>query len=178
MDESEVEELKNKFLKKNSNYYEVEKLEEADNYLAIYMDGKKRIPFMGLVQWDTTEETIELEKKKKKVDKVYYLKNTKIKKRKKSKREQAKIEKFKENIIKDIPDLIEVEEMENADSVLIIHNDFTQWDVIKNDEPSPRFVEHIKDVFDLSVYWLKRKNQQDDIEKILDYIKKEVRRKR
>ena len=30
---------------------------------------------------------------------------------------------------------------------------------------------------DLSFYWLKRKNQQDDIEKILDYINEEVRKK-
>ena len=67
------------------------------------------------------------------------------------------IENFKEKIIKDIPDLIEVKEMKDAEIVLIIHNDFTQWDVRENDNPNPRFLEKIKEVFDLSCYWLKRK---------------------
>ena len=114
--------------------------------------------------------------KKEKYNKVYYFKDAKAK-RKKTKREQAKIIKFKEDIIKRIPDLIEVEDMKEADIVLIIHNDFTQWDVRKNEEVNPRYLEHLKEVMNLSFYWLKRKNQQDDIEKILDYINKEVRRK-
>ena len=87
------------------------------------------------------------------------------------------IEDLKDDIIKRIPDLIEIEDMKDADIVLIIHNDFTQWDVRKNEEVNPRYLEYIKEVANLSFYWLKRKNQQDDIEKILDYINEEVRKK-
>ena len=176
MGESEIEEIKKKFFNSNKNYYEVEKVEDADNYLMIKIEGKKKYKFIGIVEWDTTKETIELIMKKEKYNKVYYFKDAKAK-RKKTKREQAKIIKFKEDIIKRIPDLIEVEDMKEADIVLIIHNDFTQWDVRKNEEVNPRYLEHLKEVMNLSFYWLKRKNQQDDIEKILDYITKEVRRK-
>ena len=176
MGESEIEEIKKKFLNSNKNYYEVEKVEDADNYLMIKIKGKKKYEFIGIVEWDTTKETIELIMKKEKYDKVYYFKDAKAK-RKKTKREQAKIIKFKEDIIKRIPDLIEVEDMKEADIVLIIHNDFTSWDVRENEEVNPSYLEHLEKVMDLSFYWLKRKNQQDDIEKILDYINKEVRRK-
>ena len=176
MGESEIEEIKKNFFNSNKNYYEVEKVEDADNYLMIKIEGKKKYKFIGIVEWDTTKETIELIMKKEKYNKVYYFKDAKAK-RKKTKREQAKIIKFKEDIIKRIPDLIEVEDMKEADIVLIIHNDFTQWDVRKNEEVNPRYLEHLKEVMNLSFYWLKRKNQQDDIEKILDYINKEVRRK-
>ena len=176
MGESEIEKAKNYFFNSSKNYYEVEKVEDADKYLMIKIDGKEKVLYEGIVEWDTTEETIELIRKKEKYDKVYYFKDAKAK-RKKTKREQAKIIKFKEDIIKRIPDLIEVEDMKEADIVLIIHNDFTQWDVRENEEVNPRYLEHLKEVMNLSFYWLKRKNQQDDIEKILDYINKEVRRK-
>ena len=176
MGESEIEERKKTFFNSNKNYYEVEKVEDADNYLMIKIKGKEKYEFIGIVEWDTTKETIELIMKKEKYDKVYYFKDAKAK-RKKTKREQAKIIKFKEDIIKRIPDLIEVEDMKEADIVLIIHNDFTSWDVRENEEVNPRYLEHLEKVMDLSFYWLKRKNQQDDIEKILDYINKEVRRK-
>ena len=176
MGESEIEEIKKKFFNSNKNYYEVEKVEDADNYLMIKIKGKKEYKLIGIVEWNTTKERIELIMKKEKYNKVYYFKDAKAK-RKKTKREQAKIIKFKEDIIKRIPDLIEVEDMKEADIVLIIHNDFTQWDVRKNEEVNPRYLEHLKEVMNLSFYWLKRKNQQDDIEKILDYINKEVRRK-
>ena len=172
----EIEEIKKKFFNSNKNYYEVEKVEDADNYLMIKINGKEKVLYTGIVEWNTTEETIELERKKEKYNKVYYFKDAKAK-RKKTKREQAKIIKFKEDIIKRIPDLIEVEDMKDADIVLIIHNDFTQWDVRENEEVNPRYLEYIKEVMNLSFYWLKRKNQQDDIGKILDYINKEVRRK-
>ena len=171
----EIEEIKKKFFNSNKNYHEVEKVEDADNYLMINI--KDKVLFTGIVEWDTTEETIELKRKKEKYDKVYYFKDAKKTKRKKTKKEQAKIIKFKEDIIKRIPDLIEVEDTKEADIVLIIHNDFTQWDVRENEEVNPRYLEHLKEVMDLSFYWLKRKNQQDDIEKILDYINEEVRRK-
>ena len=176
MGESKIEEIKKKIFNSNKNYYEVEKVEDADNYLMIKIKGKKEYKLIGIVEWNTTKETIELIMKKEKYNKVYYFKDAKAK-RKKTKREQAKIIKFKEDIIKRIPDLIEVEDMKEADIVLIIHNDFTQWDVRKNEEVNPRYLEHLKEVMNLSFYWLKRKNQQDDIEKILDYINKEVRRK-
>ena len=176
MGESEIEEIKKKNFNSNKNYYEVEKVEDADNYLMIKIEGKKKYKFIGIVEWDSTKGTIELIMKKEKYNKVYYFKDAKAK-RKKTKREQAKIIKLKEDIIKRIPDLIEVEDMKEADIVLIIHNDFTQWDVRKNEEVNPRYLEHLKEVMNLSFYWLKRKNQQDDIEKILDYINKEVRRK-
>ena len=176
MGEDEIEKLKKYFFNSSKNYYEVEKVEDADKYLMIKIDGKEKVLYTGIVEWDTTEETIELKRKKEKYDKAYYFKDTKAK-RKKSKREQTKIIKFKEDIIKRIPDLIEVEDMKEADIVLIIHNDFTQWDVRENEEVNPRYLEHLKEVMNLSFYWLKRKNQQDDIEKILDYINKEVRRK-
>ena len=156
MGESEIEEIKKKFFNSNKNYYEVEKVEDADNYLMIKIEGKKKYKFIGIVEWDTTKETIELIMKKEKYNKVYYFKDAKAK-RKKTKREQAKIIKFKEDIIKRIPDLIEVEDMKEADIVLIIHNDFTQWDVRKNEEVNPRYLEHLKEVMNLSFYWLKRK---------------------
>ena len=176
MGESEIEKLRKYFFNSSKNYYEVEKVEDADKYLMIKINGKEKVLFTGIVEWDTTKETIELIMKKEKYNKVYYFKDAKAK-RKKTKREQAKIIKFKEDIIKRIPDLIEVEDMKEADIVLIIHNDFTQWDVRENEEVNPRYLEHLKEVMNLSFYWLKRKNQQDDIEKILDYINKEVRRK-
>ena len=176
MGESEIEKLRKYFFNSSKNYYEVEKVEDADKYLMIKINGKEKVLFTGIVEWDTTKETIELIMKKEKYNKVYYFKDAKAK-RKKTKREQAKIIKFKEDIIKRIPDLIEVEDMKETDIVLIIHNDFTQWDVRENEEVNPRYLEHLKEVMNLSFYWLKRKNQQDDIEKILDYINKEVRRK-
>ena len=176
MGESEIEKLRKYFFNSSKNYYEVEKVEDADKYLMIKINGKEKVLFTGIVEWDTTKETIELIMKKEKYNKVYYFKDAKAK-RKKTKREQAKIIKFKEDIIKRIPDLIEVEDMKEAEIVLIIHNDFTQWDVRENEEVNPRYLEHLKEVMNLSFYWLKRKNQQDDIEKILDYINKEVRRK-
>ena len=167
----EIEEIKKKFFNSNKNYYEVEKVEDADNYLMIKIKGKEKVFYTGIVEWDTTEETIELERKKEKYNKVYYFKDAK------AKREQAKIIKFKEDIIKRIPDLIEAEDMKEADIVLIIHNDLTSFSVRENEEVNPRYLEHLKEVMNLSFYWLKRKNQQDDIEKILDYINEEVRKK-
>ena len=176
MGESEIEEIKKKFFNSNKNYYEVEKVEDADNYLMIKIKGKEKVLYTGIVEWDTTKETIELIMKKEKYDKVYYFKDAKAK-RKKTKREQAKIKKFKEEIIKRIPDLIEVEDMKEADIALIIHNDLTSFSVRENEEVNPRYIEHLKEVMNLSFYWLKRKNQQDDVEKILDYINEEVRKK-
>ena len=175
MGESEFEERKKNFFNSNKNYYEVEKVEDADNYL-MFKKGREKYEFIGIVDWDTTKETIKLIMEKEKCDKVYYFKNAKAK-RKKTKREQAKIIKFKEEIIKRIPDLIEVKDMKEADIVLIIHNDLTSFSVRENEEVNPRYLEHLEKTMDLSFYWLKRRNKQDDIEKILDYINKEVRRK-
>ena len=82
----EIEDIKKKCFNSNKNYYEVGKVEDADNYLMIKI--KEKVLFTGIVEWDTTKETIELIMKKEKYDKVYYFKDAKKAKRKKTKREQ------------------------------------------------------------------------------------------
>ena len=167
-----MEEMMEQFFIRNRHYYEVKKIEDADNYLVIDEKEKKFI-YVGIVEWDTTEDSL---KEKEKIKKIVYLKNTKIKKYKISKRKQEKIKKFKENIIKKFNNLLEVEKMEDADIVLIIHNDFTQWDVRENDNPNPRYLDFIKEIFKLSFFWLKRINEEENIDEILNYINKEIRK--
>ena len=171
--QKKLEDLKDKILN-SDNLVEVKKIEEAEQLLILYKD--KNICKIKDIEEDTNEETVKLIEESNNA-KVYYVNDLGRKINKKSKKEQMKIENFKKKIIRNIPELIEVKEMKDAEIVLIIHNDFTQWDVRENDHPNPRFLKKIKEAFDLSFYWLKRVNKQNNIKDILHHIDKNIRKK-
>ena len=82
------------------------------------------------------------------------------------------IENFKKKFIKNMPNLIEVEEMKDAEIILTIRKDksYFKWNVEKNDNPDLEMVEVEKKVFGIIFYWFRRKDQQNSIDSILNYI--------
>ena len=76
--------------------------------------------------------------------------------------------------------IIEVKEKRDSEILLVIHNDFNQWDLVevKNSESKvSRADKNSCQIFDLSFYWFKRINKQKSIEETIDYIYKNLRKK-
>ena len=88
------------------------------------------------------------------------------------------IENFKKKFIKNMPNLIEVEEMKDAEIILTIRKDksYFNWDVEKNDNPDLEMVEIEKKLFGIIFYWFRRKDQQNSIDNILDYVYKTLKK--
>ena len=88
------------------------------------------------------------------------------------------IEDFKKEFIENMPDLIEVEEMKDAEIILTIRKDksYFKWDVEKNDNPDLEMVEIEKKLFGIIFYWFRRKDQQNSIDNILDYVYKTLKK--
>ena len=77
------------------------------------------------------------------------------------------IEDFKEEFIESMPGLIEVEEIKNAELILTIRKteDYFDWDVERNENPDIEMIE-----IENKLYGFRRKDQQNSIDSILDYI--------
>ena len=133
-----------------------------------------KIPYDPFLECTGYYDRIEEEIEKQKEQVKYY---NKI-----EEEQEKRLKNFKEKtikkIIKKVPELIKVDEIKDAEIVLIIHNDCTQWDVREfnyNDEDL-EFIEEVKELFDLSYYWFKRINKQKYINDILNYINKKLRK--
>ena len=82
------------------------------------------------------------------------------------------IEDFKEEFIESMPGLIEVEEIKNAELILTIRKteDYFDWDVERNENPDIEMMEIENKLYGMLFYGFRRKDQQNSIDSILDYI--------
>ena len=82
------------------------------------------------------------------------------------------IEDFKEEFIESMPGLIEVEEIKNAELILTIRKteDYFNWDVERNENPDIEMMEIENKLYGMLFYGFRRKDQQNSIDSILDYI--------
>ena len=82
------------------------------------------------------------------------------------------IEDFKEEFIESMPGLIEVEEIKNAELILTIRKteDYFDWDVERNENPDIEMMEIENKLYGMLFYGFRRKDQQNSIDSILNYI--------
>ena len=82
------------------------------------------------------------------------------------------IEEFKGEFIESMPGLIEVEGIKNAELILTIRKteDYFNWDVERNENPDIEMMEIENKLYGMLFYGFRRKDQQNSIDSILDYI--------
>ena len=92
-----------------------------------------------------------------------------------------KIKKFKEMVVNIVSNfIVEVEDNKDSEILLILHNDFSFWDLAKAENPQTKVSRAQKrecEIFDLSYYWFKRVNKQKSVEDTIDLILKNLRKK-
>ena len=75
---------------------------------------------------------------------------------KKKKDQEKRLERLKKKIIKDNPNFIEVEKIEEADHVILIHkDDIRRWSIRVNDQKDMEVTEMLEKDFDVRTYFLK-----------------------
>ena len=179
--DEEMEDFKNEFLMRYNDFEEVKEIDEADNLLVFHREKKKPVEIKNIFDENDYEENEKIMNEVNDKIKAYYVKDKRKKVKTKTKNQLMKIKKFKEMVVNIVSDfIVEVEDNKDSEILLVLHNNFSFWDLAKVENPQTKVSRAQKrecEIFDLSYYWFKRVNEQKSVEDTIDLILKNLRKK-
>ena len=179
--DEEMEDFKNEFLMHYNDFEEVKEIDEADNLLVFHRKKKEPVEVKNIFDENDYEENEKIMNEVNNKIKAYYVKDKRKEVKTKTKEQLMEIKKFKEMVVNIVSDfIVEVEDNKDSEILLVLHNDFSFWDLAKVKNPRTKVSRANRrdcEMFDLSYYWFKRVNEQKSVEDTIDYILKNLRKK-